>query len=521
MSVREYSISVQFISFRAFNFIMKLFLTGLVSTGSIHIRVNPSRVAPSSCGPNEYYSMETKRCDWCSGCPVGHAIKKQCTRYKNTECELCPPGSFSEREGDTCTTCRTCPPGQFVQKECSNSNDRLCTGCPILTFSDKENSATCRPCRTCRTFETTLTRCTVSSDTECGECKPGYFRMHSMDECWKCSPCYPEHAGLTFVMSECQRKVNDSNMTCMPATPPYMTNLETMDSDIAGRTQSENTTHVEKYVLTSFSMTSSVTALLLLTIIILPVVYMKYRNRICHVCRSIDVDNVEECLVENKNLCEKNAQTLSTNCKSNDSDSGLSSEYFNFPTESNLTISSSLTKSRKTKRLRDERLKGRSASTPPSIQPLLRTSNYSDETFSHLKENDKCKGESKTCNSENNNMQQNQYFEVDHKLHPGVMVSEVNECASEADDEEELSVQLNFEDCQRGDPKLISPEVTPDVPVGLDGLLPMSKEGVMCTRKRKKEKRKKKRRQRREDEITDSRRPFVDLPYFSVHTILS
>ncbi|KAL3880812.1 hypothetical protein ACJMK2_033019 [Sinanodonta woodiana] len=513
---REYTTSVQFIFLRSFNFIVKLFLAGLVSTGSISIHVNqPFAAAAFSCGPNEYYIIKTKRCDWCSGCPVGHTIKKQCTRYKNTVCEPCPPGSFSEREGNVCSTCRTCLPGQFVQKECNTSSNRICKACPILTFSDKENSATCRPCKTCRTYETTLAKCTVSSDTECGECRAGYFRMQSLDECWKCSPCYPEHVGLTFVMSECQRKVTDSNMTCMPVRPPYIPDLKTMDSDIADRTESRSMAYVENHFFTSFSVTISVTVLLLLTSVTLLVIYMKYRNRLRNRYGSCVVDSVKEYMAENKNQSEKNAQTLNTNCESNDSDSRLTLGYFNFANEPNLTSSSNLIKSRKTKRARDERLKERSASTPASIRPLLRASDYLDVATSQIKENDLNNGESKTFNFEKNDIQHGRYFKEDHGLHPGVTVSEVNECSSEADNEEELSVQSHFED-----PKLISPHVTQDSLVDLDKFVSMSKEGEICKKKGKKEKRNKKRRHRRE-KVPNSKRPLVDLSYFSVHTNLS
>ncbi|CAB4007956.1 tumor necrosis factor receptor superfamily member 4-like isoform X1 [Paramuricea clavata] len=109
----------------------------------------------TKCGLNQITIIQNRseHCVDCVQCPKGMGSIPQC-------------GSFLTR--NTTVTCKACVKG--------------------VSYSESHDHTSCKQCRICVENEEVIKNCTATSDGECGECKPGYYRSFVFS-CVKCSPC--------------------------------------------------------------------------------------------------------------------------------------------------------------------------------------------------------------------------------------------------------------------------------------------------------------------------------------------
>ncbi|XP_028394810.1 tumor necrosis factor receptor superfamily member 16-like [Dendronephthya gigantea] len=98
-----------------------------------------------------------------------------------------------KNSSEHCLDCVECPVGTGSVPQCgsflSKNTTVRCKKCDQgASYSETHDHTSCRPCRICVDNEEVIKKCTVSSDTQCGKCKPGYYRSFVFS-CEKCSPC--------------------------------------------------------------------------------------------------------------------------------------------------------------------------------------------------------------------------------------------------------------------------------------------------------------------------------------------
>jgi hypothetical protein len=94
----------------------------------------------TKCGLNQITIIQNRseHCVDCVQCPKGMGSIPQC-------------GSFLTR--NTTVTCKACVKG--------------------VSYSESHDHTSCKQCRICVENEEVIKNCTATSDSECGECKPG------------------------------------------------------------------------------------------------------------------------------------------------------------------------------------------------------------------------------------------------------------------------------------------------------------------------------------------------------------
>lgn len=93
-----------------------------------------------------------------------------------------------------CLDCVECPVGQGSVPQCGSFLSKnvtvRCKKCEKgMSYSESHDHTSCKPCRICVDNEEVIKSCTITSDTQCGECKPGwanffdkFFLPHSFDQ---------------------------------------------------------------------------------------------------------------------------------------------------------------------------------------------------------------------------------------------------------------------------------------------------------------------------------------------------
>ncbi|XP_069129719.1 uncharacterized protein [Argopecten irradians] len=178
------------------------------------------------CPRGQYASNNARRCRSCSNCDPESKYVHKCTDMDRAQCR-CPRGTY-RRKGN-CVPCSTCQSGFYVKSSCEQARDTKCKKCPEGTFSKMENMSVCSVCSGCRQGEMLLQRCKATSNDVCGHCRPGMFRMDSTSECVPCAMCYPDENGnysQMLIVDECRRRNPDQSRICMPTVTTFpITNM--------------------------------------------------------------------------------------------------------------------------------------------------------------------------------------------------------------------------------------------------------------------------------------------------------
>ncbi|XP_075135134.1 tumor necrosis factor receptor superfamily member 25 [Leptodactylus fuscus] len=129
-------------------------------------------------------------------------------RYKRSDCE---DGTIKDEDAGRC--CRLCPKGEYVQTPCSASGqDTVCKPCEEGTFLRHSNYKTkCQLCRRCQLdTEVEVGQCSAAMEAVC-ECKEGYYRLDEYSPCQACIKCHNQR-----ILTNCSTNSNTECGDCLP-----------------------------------------------------------------------------------------------------------------------------------------------------------------------------------------------------------------------------------------------------------------------------------------------------------------
>ncbi|XP_077588464.1 tumor necrosis factor receptor superfamily member 14-like [Stigmatopora nigra] len=158
------------------------------------------------------YQRDDNQC--CSKCSIGTSVRKDCTKYGSTSCQLCMKDTYmniptGQKHCFPCTNCSTgsglevkrectdisdtlckpldgffcldtfadscrhaqkhkiCQPGQYISQKGTPFNDTICLDCFNETFSPG-NFTVCQPHKKCDSEDLVIYPGTISTNTKCG-----------------------------------------------------------------------------------------------------------------------------------------------------------------------------------------------------------------------------------------------------------------------------------------------------------------------------------------------------------------
>nr|XP_055173151.1 tumor necrosis factor receptor superfamily member 19 isoform X2 [Nyctereutes procyonoides] len=105
----------------------------------------------------------------------------------------CRQQEFRDRSGN-CVLCKQCGPGMELSKECGfgYGEDAQCMTCRPQRFKEDWGFQKCKPCLECAAMNRfQKANCSVTSDTVCGDCLPGFYRKTKLVgfQDMECVPC--------------------------------------------------------------------------------------------------------------------------------------------------------------------------------------------------------------------------------------------------------------------------------------------------------------------------------------------
>lgn len=105
----------------------------------------------------------------------------------------CRQQEFRDRSGN-CVLCKQCGPGMELSKECGfgYGEDAQCMTCRPQRFKEDWGFQKCKPCLECAAVNRfQKANCSVTSDTVCGDCLPGFYRKTKLVgfQDMECVPC--------------------------------------------------------------------------------------------------------------------------------------------------------------------------------------------------------------------------------------------------------------------------------------------------------------------------------------------
>ncbi|XP_073512788.1 tumor necrosis factor receptor superfamily member 25 [Phyllobates terribilis] len=168
------------------------------------------RYKRSNCGSDEvgyYFDARVKHC--CMKCHEGEHVDQPCTSpWQYPTCTPCEEGTFLAFRNYAlkCKRCTSCHQDIEVEVvKCSAKTNAKCV-CKAGYYRDHDD---CRACTVCHNRRT-ISNCTITNNTQCGDCLPGFYEDKS--ECQACpqsdkqceatsSSCSPVCVPLTSTMS--------------------------------------------------------------------------------------------------------------------------------------------------------------------------------------------------------------------------------------------------------------------------------------------------------------------------------
>ncbi|XP_069748832.1 tumor necrosis factor receptor superfamily member 27 isoform X2 [Narcine bancroftii] len=130
----------------------------------------------------------------------------------------CHENEFLDRNG-SCQLCKECGPGQELTKDCGFGvgTDAQCVTCRSSRYKDGWGPQKCKRCLSCTLVNRFQEKnCTVSSNTVCGKCLPGFYRKTRLGGLldMECIPC---SSSVIASQSQCISRTNIVSSD----TPPY------------------------------------------------------------------------------------------------------------------------------------------------------------------------------------------------------------------------------------------------------------------------------------------------------------
>ncbi|KAH9514010.1 Tumor necrosis factor receptor super member 11B [Bulinus truncatus] len=172
------------------------------------IRVADNNPQPH-CRKGQYFSSSRNACVTCSRCDLFSVKVADCNATTDTVCVKCLSDTGDARvkfKDPVCTFCKPCGPGEYVKRHCDPRRKKKtkCKACEQGSFKVMKSFSThCVPCTDCGNMKI-KTECTNTTDTECGQCKPGHFLDKSRNICHRCRSCMPNEKTI----EECQQRHN-------------------------------------------------------------------------------------------------------------------------------------------------------------------------------------------------------------------------------------------------------------------------------------------------------------------------
>ncbi|XP_078683351.1 uncharacterized protein LOC144917312 isoform X2 [Branchiostoma floridae x Branchiostoma belcheri] len=135
-------------------------------------------------------------------------------------------GQHEYLENRQCLPCPTCSPGYGVSGPCGFDQGALTTCAPCdpnpadphvtqSTFSDSTSQERCQPCKLCDNSHYSV-NCSTTTNSQCGPCHFGFYRIHSDPNCLPCNRVIPPYAYL------CQEWLDAQKTTIPTITGPPM-----------------------------------------------------------------------------------------------------------------------------------------------------------------------------------------------------------------------------------------------------------------------------------------------------------
>ncbi|XP_072127417.1 tumor necrosis factor receptor superfamily member 27 [Mobula birostris] len=137
----------------------------------------------------------------------------------------CQENEYMDVDGN-CKLCKECGPGQEVSKDCGFGvgADAQCVACRPNRYKEGWGWQKCKRCLSCSLVNRFQeVNCTVSSNTVCGKCLPGFYRKTRLGGLLD-TECIPCSDPVTPSQSQCTSRT-DVVKVLSSAAPPYDTAL--------------------------------------------------------------------------------------------------------------------------------------------------------------------------------------------------------------------------------------------------------------------------------------------------------